>query len=265
MSRRILGVVFFLMTVFQVNAYSQVLDQDSLEMGFFLRKETIFRLIAHSNGFGFGMSKGHNSTVFKRRMLEAEFVTMKAPKEIKTVYPFADNSKSYVYGKVNQLYILRGGVGFEKQLNRKPYWGGVEVRYLYHAGASLGLLKPVYLYIINYTQDPADPYYLTTERFDPEKHFYENIFGRAPFNYGLSELKVHPGLYGKAGMNFEFGADNDRIKTLEVGAICDFYPQSVTIMAHNPPRNFFVSFYISFNFGMRYNKNAPEEAKPKSN
>jgi hypothetical protein len=261
MSRRIFGIAVFLFSLFYSSAIAQVLEQDSLDKGFFLRKETVFRLIAHSNGFGFGMTKGHNSTVFRRRIMEAEFVTMKAPKEIKTVYPFADNSKSYVYGKVNQFYSVRGGIGYEKQLNRKPYWGGVEVRYLYHLGASIGLLKPVYLYIINYTQDPADPYYLTTERFDPEKHFYENIFGRAPFNYGLSEIKFRPGLYGKAGLNFEFGTDDERIKALEVGAICDFYPESAKIMAYNPPRNFFVSFYLSFNFGGRYNKNAPEQSK----
>ncbi len=265
MVRRVLFVLVGLLSSLSGSLSAQILDQDSTDKEFFLRKESIFRLIAHSNGFGLGITRGSSISVFKRRILEAEFVTMKAPKEIKTVYPFADNSKSYVYGKLNQLYILRGGIGYEKQMNRKPYWGGVEIRYLYHAGASIGFVKPVYLYIINYTQNPSDPFYLTTERFDPSQHFYENIFGRAPINYGIPETKIHPGLYGKVGLNFEFGAENDRVKALEVGASCDFYPQSISIMAFNTPRNFFASFYLSFNFGKRYNKNSKDENEIRSN
>lgn len=237
-----------------LSATAQFNAADTTEPQFFLRKELAFRFYAHTSGFGFGVTKAYSPTVFKKRIMEAEILNMKSPKEIRTVYPFADNSKSYVYGKLNYFFLIRAGYGYEKLLNRKPYWGGVEVRYLYHVGASLGFTKPIYLYIINYSPNSSE-YSLTTEKYDPASHFYDNIWGRAPFTYGLNQTVLHPGLYGKFGFQFDFGADNDRVKALETGVVLDAYPDAIKIMAFNNPKNFFLTFYLSLNLGKRYNRN----------
>ncbi len=226
---------------------------DSLDNVFFLRKELAFKLMAHSLGFGTGVISTYSPTVFKKRIFEAEILNMKARKEVKLVYPYADNSKSYVYGKLNYVFLLRAGMGYQHQLNRKPYWGGVEVRYFYHAGLSLGFAKPIYLYIINYS--PAyDDYTLTTERYDPDLHFADNIYGRAPFGKGFDQLSVYPGLYGKFGFSFDFGADHDRVKTLETGLVVDGYPKAIQIMAFNDPVNLFINVYLSLHLGKRFNR-----------
>ncbi len=248
------GLVGLLFLFLALPVFSQVSEPDTSQTQFFLRRELAFRFIAHSSGFGFGMTTSYSPTIFTRRILEGEIVNMKAPKEIKTVYPFADNSKSYVFGKLNYLFFIRGGFGYEKRLNRKPSYGGVEVRYLYHAGGSLGFAKPIYLYIINYNSS-SDDYSLTTEKYDPSKHFYDNIYGRAPFNYGFNEMKIHPGLYGKLGFQFEYGSENERIKALETGMIVDFFPQALEVMAFNDPEHYFLTFYLSLHLGKRYNRN----------
>ncbi|MHC1707220.1 MAG: hypothetical protein AB9842_06815 [Bacteroidales bacterium] len=248
---RLAVIIIFLLTA--STATAQVNEPDTSDPNFFLRKELAFRFYAHTSGFGVGFTKAYHPTVFRKKIFEAEILNMKDLKEIRTVYPFADNSKSYVYGKMNYLFLVRAGYGYEKLINRKPYWGGVEVRYLYHAGLSLGFAKPIYLYIINYS--PSDDYNLTTERFDPANHFYDNIWGRAPFNYGMDEIKIHPGIYGKFGFQFDFGVDNDRVKALETGIVVDAYPDGVKIMAFNDPKNLFITFYLSLNLGKRYNRN----------
>jgi len=263
------GLVLFCIT----NSFAQELKQDSLGIDFFLRKERTFRIMAHSNGFGIGHTRGKSVTVFKRNVMNFDLLNMKTPKEIRTLYEYGEQSKSYVYGKLAHLYLLRASIGKEHLLNRKPYWGGVEVRYFYRGGFSLGFVKPVYLEIINYTPGMQD-YYLTTEQYDPDKHFYDNIYGRAPFLKGFDVMQLRPGIYGKFGFNFDFGAENDRVKCLEAGAMFDYYPNSIpftnneyqiysegiSIMAHNPAVDGFFGFYLSFKWGKRFNKNQASES-----
>ena len=96
-------------------------------------------------------------------------------------------------------------------------------------------------------------YELTTEKYDPEEHFRDNIYGRAAFTKGISETKVYPGLYAKAGFNFEFGNYTSIIKALEIGATVDIFPNPVPMMAYNDPEYWFLNIYLSVNFGKRYN------------
>ncbi len=248
---------------------------DTNDVNFFLKKESVYKIFLHTAGFGFGYSWGKHITVNKKNSWEIELLNQLSPKEIRTISPFTGNTKSYVYGKINYFFALHAGYGKDRLLNRKPYWGGVEVRYFYHVGASLGFEKPIYLYIIKYSPGFTNPY-TSTERYDPTKHFYDNIYGRASFTKGLSETQLRPGIYGKVGFNFDFGGENERVKSLEVGAYVDYYPHSIPlsgntlafftegiqIMSYNAPVDGFFGFYVSFDWGKRFNKNQKE---PKSN
>jgi len=223
-------------------------EYDESDNKILLRKEWSISGIASSGGIGLGYRKGNHITAFKKRMLEIEFTSMKHPKEIKSLNPY-DNAKSYVYGKINNLCILRTGVGIQKLINEKPLWGGVEVKYFYYFGASLGITKPVYLYIINFSM-PGE-YNITLEKYDYNEHFVDNIYGRGPFSKGFNDLKLHPGIYTKVGFNFEYGSDDSALRALETGVCIDFYPKPVEMMAFNDSDYYFISFYVSLNFGKR--------------
>src|ERR1035438_24766 len=67
----------------------------------------------NTNGWGFKFRKGKNLSFLTQRMWEIEFSTYKASKEIKTINPYYSDSKSYVYGKLNYIYFLRGGMGIQ--------------------------------------------------------------------------------------------------------------------------------------------------------
>lgn len=251
-------IMLFLLPVLATKA--QPFIADTSDPNFFLKKESVYRIALHSAGFGLGYNQARHQTVTRRNLWEVEILNEISPKEIKTVSPWAGNSKSYVFGKLNYVFSVRAGIGTQRLLNRKPYWGGVEVRYFLHGGLSLGFEKPIYLYIINFTPGYTD-YYLTTEQYDPARHFYDNIFGRAPFGKGFDNLTIRPGVYGKFGFIFDFGTNNDRVKALEVGGMFDFYPQGVEMMSYNDPTYEFVGFYISYDFGKRYNRHAKEDKK----
>jgi hypothetical protein len=249
----LLSLCLFFILGFASVAFSQEdeLDgYDSVADRVLLKKEMTGGVTLHVLGMGGNFRRGVNKTYFNSRIFEVEFVSMKHPKQIRVINPYYYNAKSYVYGKLNHVYILRAGYGFKKLLNRKPYWGGIELRVLYMGGISLAFAKPVYLYFWDETYS-----YVKEEKYNPDNYYHnsEYIYGRAPFTDGLGELKVYPGIFAKAGLNFEFGALNSKIRALEAGGVVEYFPKAIPIMAFNPAQNFIVTFYLNFSLGKRYN------------
>jgi len=254
MKRTILILSIFLLFsgYYQVRAQYEV-EQDTTPDNVLFERQWSLGAMAHSNGWGLKFRRGKNVTSLRQFMWELEFSTYKSTKEIRTINPYFADSRSYLYGKLNYLSFLRGGVGQQHILNRKPYWGGVQVSWLYYGGLSLGLTKPVYLYIVHFNSGFTD-YEVTEEKYNPDIHFVDNIYGRASFLSGILKLGFYPGVYAKTGLDFEFGVKNKTISSLEVGATLDYSPIPIPIMAYNPRQNFFLTLYVSFMFGKRYNK-----------
>lgn len=248
--------IFFLSCLaFQGNGQETVESkQDTTPDNILLEKQWSLGIQLNSNGWGLKFLKGKNITALRQFMWEIEFSTYKEAKEVRIINPYFSNSKSYIYGKLNSLYFLRGGLGFQHILNRKPYWGGVQLSYHYYGGFSLGLAKPVYLYIIHRIPPQGDTYDIVEEKYNPDIHFVDdNIYGRASFLSGFTEMKFYPGLYIKGGLDFEFGARSKSMQILEIGATLDYSPIPIPIMAYNPKRNLFLTIYLSFSLGKRYN------------
>jgi hypothetical protein len=214
-----------------------------------LERQWSLGALIHTNGWGLKFRKGKNITALRQFMWELEFSTYKSPKQYRIINPYYSDSKSYFYGKLNYLFFLRGGVGQQHILNRKPYWGGVQLSLLYYGGISLGMTKPVYLYIINPNTGE-----ISEEKYNPDIHNIDYIYGRASFLTGLIQLGFYPGIYVKTGLEFEFGIKNKATSALEVGATLDFSPIPVPIMAYNPKQQFFLTLYLSAMFGKRHNK-----------
>lgn len=229
------------------NANTQKIDQPEVLM----RKEMTGGIMIHSNGFGVNFRKGKHKTGYKKRMFEFDYVTMKHPKEFKTVNPGVENSKGFLYGKLNSFSILRAGYGIQKVLYEKDMGKGIEIRYHYFIGPSIGFTKPMYLQILHHIPGTHE-YETSTEKYDPAKHFPDDIYGKAPFANGLDEIAIHPGIYGKFGFSFEYGSERETVRTLETGVILDAFSKKIPIMALTQNKQFFISLYLSINFGSRW-------------
>jgi hypothetical protein len=232
-----------------LDGFSQ--STSNLDNKILFRKEWSCYLLAHTGGWGFGYRNGKHKTYLRKRMWELEFVTMKHPKEKKVVSEW-ENSRSFIYGKLNSLFILRGAYGVQRVLNGKPYWGGVELRWFMYGGVSLAFTKPVYYYIVRQNLETLENE-VVAERFNPQTQLISDIYGRGPFFKGFDHLGFYPGAYAKTGLNFEYGAYDELLKALECGVILDFYPIAVPVMAENPKNNIFLSLYLSFHLGKRTN------------
>ncbi|MCX6233980.1 MAG: hypothetical protein NT175_04535 [Bacteroidetes bacterium] len=247
------------MTGVRPDCRAQSYDEEDIENfsdSVLLTKEMSGGFILHSMGWGIEFRKGKNLSARKMLQMEFDFTEMKSPKEIRVINPYFTNAKSYIYGKLNNVFLIRGGFGLHNLLNSKPYWGGVELRYFFSGGASLGLAKPVYLNIINLVS--ISQYYfeyeLSTEKYDPDKHFRDNIYGRAAFLKGFNQMAFYPGIYGKFGFTFDFGPYDAIVKKLEAGVTIDFFPIPIPMMAYNDPEYYFLTIYLGINFGKRFNR-----------
>ena len=225
---------------------------DTLPENVLLEKQWSVGALLHTNGWGLKFRKGYNGAALRQNMWEVEFSTYKSSKEVRIINPFYPDSRSFIYGKLSYVWFFRGGVGQQRILNRKPYWGGVQLSWIYYGGVSIAVTKPVYLYIIFKNDGYPDEF--REEQYDPDKHFLYDIYGRGSFLAGFSKLGFHPGAYIKTGLDFEFGVKNRQITALEVGGQFDYSPIPVPIMAYNPRQSFFLTLYVSVMIGKRYNK-----------
>ncbi len=212
----------------------------------------------HSSGYGLHYGWGKYKNASKIWMYTADLVYMKHEKEVRSYNPAYQDSKSYVYGKMNSLFVLRAGVGRKRISTVKLRKSGVQVSYIYSVGPILGFAKPVYLEISHLEEGSGS---LSTERYDPEIHFFDDIYGRAPFVYGLTEISVYPGGFAKFAFNFEYSNTKNRLKGLETGVAFDAYLRRVPIMAENigglegvKNKRFFFNFYVNLFLGKKYNK-----------
>ena len=255
MRKYIPAILFCILLSFSSNSFAQKGKPNLSDTLDNVLLEQQWTLGAHlnSNGWGLKFRRGKNLQALKQFMWEIEFSTYKSAKEVKIINPNYSGAKSYIYGKLNSVYFLRGGVGIQHILNRKPYWGGVQVSYLYYGGISIGIAKPIYLYIVHPT---ATDYQIVQERYDPasQDQTMDYIYGRGAIFTGIQYTKFHPGIYGKGGLEFEFGTRNRVIKALEAGAILDYSPIPIAIIASNPKQSLFLTAYLSVSFGKRYNK-----------
>jgi hypothetical protein len=248
------GLILFLVAA-GVPAVAQVdflSSPDTTPDNVLLEREWGLGVLIHTNGWGVTFHIGKNITARRQWMWEVEYSSYRTVKEVRVINPYYADAKSYIYGKLNYVSFLQGGTGEHFIITRKPYWGGVQLSILTFGGIALGITKPVYLYIIE--TNPSNNLQIVEERYNPSIHYVDNIYGRAPFLTGITQLGFYPGLYGKLGLEFEFGNLNKKPKALETGAELIYSPIGIPIMAYNPEQHLFLTLYVGFSFGKRYNK-----------
>lgn len=216
------------------------------------RREMYGGALLHGDGWGLHFHHAKYRTATDRRLVSIEVVGMKHPKEVKSFNPYYEDSRGYFYGKLNALTILRPTYGRKLQLTDKIRRSGVEINWVWGIGPSIGLLKPVYLEIGKPDAIPYDTYVI--ERYDPNVHNVQNIYGRASWLNGIGEIKPYFGGFGRMALNFEYSGRTTGIKAIETGVALDAYPVDVPIMAELEGVNnkqFFFQFYIAVQFGKR--------------
>ncbi|MGB0985415.1 MAG: hypothetical protein ACPG19_15295 [Saprospiraceae bacterium] len=215
-----------------------------------------------TNGWSIGGHYGILKNYYTTNIYSLEFGELKHVRETRqrsnTSSPLISQSaRSFIYGKKNNLYSLKGGIGQKRYFSEKARRKGVAVGMSYSIGASLGIIKPYYLeiskseassqiiniYDIKYTEETKEVFLGQSSE--------EAIYGASGIGMGINEISIAPGGYAKLALHLDWGAYEETVKALEVGITADFYFKNVELMVTDDNRPFFVNFYAAFELGKR--------------
>ncbi|MCU0461492.1 MAG: hypothetical protein MUF36_05690 [Bacteroidales bacterium] len=255
MKKLLFTAVVLLFGAVSLFAQGEIDEQRSV----FFRNERSFAILLNSDGLGVSYREAKRKNYLNKRLLEIDAGTLKHPKEYKISNPYTTGTGTFIFGKLNSVFYLRGGIGQQHEIYQKADLGGVAIRYFYSAGPVLGLYKPIYYWVL-YPITLID-YEIRAEKFEVSIHDPSDIHSKASFFKGINETKVLPGLYAKGGFNFEYSKQDKVIHAIEVGAQINAFPKSIPIMANSHNKAVYFSLFVSYRFGVIIDPLHPEETK----
>jgi len=254
MRKLLISAIFIPFCAINLFAQGELDEQQKI----FFRNERSFGILLNSDGVGISYREAKRTDFRNKQLLEIDAGTLRDPKEYKQQSAYTQGG-SYIYGKLNSTFYLRAGIGHQHELFKKADLGGIAVRYFYTAGPVLAIYKPIY-YKVLYTIS-ANEYEVREEKFDASIAIPQDIYSRASFSKGLNEMKVMPGLYAKAGFNFEYSKEDKVIHAIEFGGQLNAFPKRIPIMAVYNNKALFFSLFVSYRFGIIIDPLDPDSNK----
>ena len=255
MKKLLIIAVIFLLDAVLLYAQGELNEQQKV----FFRNERSFAIILNTDGFGVSYRGAKRIDYLNKRLLEIEAGTLKHSKEYRLSNPYTQSTGTFVFGKLNSVLYLRGGIGHQHELFRKADLGGIAIRYFYSAGPVVALYKPIYYRVIYPVS--VSMFEVREEKFSTSIALPQDIYSKASFSKGLNETRVIPGLFAKGGFNFEYSKDDKIIHAVEVGAQINGFPKKIPIMASSDNKAIFLSLFVSYRFGMIIDPLNPESNK----
>lgn len=261
-----LSLLFCVGFAAQAQGTFQPKSQDTTPKGIVYNKEFAISFQAQTNGWGLGLDLGTLQTYYKTRYYHFSIGELKHSREVRSDFQRPTRAglvspRSYIFGKQNNLYPVRVGLGTKRYLSEKAKDKGVAVGINYEFGPTLGLLKPYYLEIyqtesINSQGTRSVRYSEATaaEFADPSR-----IFGASGRFTGFGELQTTFGAHGKFSVHFDWGAFDEFIKALDAGVMVDVFLQKTPILIDGANinnevvenRNVFINLFVNLQLGKR--------------
>lgn len=201
-----------------------------------------------TNGYGFEFNYEKRGTEQFRHSFHLSVNKVKTHNESKISNAYYEDSKPYVFGKLNQLYTAHLSYGGSWKLFEKKRLNGISIRFNQQIGLSYGFVKPIYVKIKEpFSQDiTVQP---ETVRYNPLVHTEAYVFGRAPNKLGFSEGKSIFGMYLKSGIQFDFNPNKNTISAVEVGVQIDCFDKKVPLFYEGKNYSLFPALYACVLFG----------------
>jgi hypothetical protein len=159
--------------------------------GILLKKECYGGVNLATNGWGITVNYAWRKTNKYKQSIGFNVACIKHPKEQKSFFGLFKKYKAYYYGKLNAIIDFRPNYGGKVLLFEKIRENPVEIDFLWAAGVSLALVKPVYLKVseLNLT---TGTYEDSEQQYDPNTIHQDNILGRSSWvkAWGIQSCKL---------------------------------------------------------------------------
>lgn len=231
-----------------------IMKQEEEEGEIVFHTHSIFGIKLATDGYGILYERGKYVSPKKTNLLQFELNEKISKKEEKTTTGFDifGNVSQAKYGKANNFFQFKAGIGQQYTIGGKTNKNGVAVTAIYAGGLSLGLIKPYYVDV----QRQSTRERLRVKFTDtlPQGDTY-TIIGNSGFTVGWNELKLSPGLHAKTALRFDYGRFNEMVSAIEAGVNAEFYASKVKQMGlgtqYKSERQFFFNAYVALEFGRR--------------
>ncbi|MEY4929476.1 MAG: hypothetical protein RI909_200 [Bacteroidota bacterium] len=196
-------------------------------------------------GFTFKKAKKRSDRVLETYGLE--IVNVKHPQEVRRNSAYTGNF--FIYGKSNYLYAIRLQYGRDFILFTKAPQQGVEIKAVFAAGPSIGVVAPYYI------ERTVDNSFFSSahEQYNPNNpnHNYNNILGTGNLFEGIGDSKIQLGANLKAALNFELGFVKSQVTGFEVGILADAYANKVILMPTAENKSIYPTVFFTLFYGNR--------------
>ncbi len=230
-------------------------------VGLIYEEEYTLDLHLHTNGLAIGYQKGKITKYYLTKTFNINFGYLRHPKEFRqnlrsqTVLQSLTAATGYTFGKQNNFFVIRAGMGGIRYFGEKAKRKGVAVGFHYNIGPSIGMLKPYYLDLKRFDETTISGIRISSEKYNEENaHLFldpNNINGYSGFFKGFKEIKFVPGIQAKAGMYFSWGPEDQFVRVLETGLMLDLFTRRIPIMVIDNNQPLFLNLYVSLHFGKR--------------
>ena len=244
--------LLIILTKVTIQAQGELDDQQRI----FYRNERTLAFSLNSNGYGIGYREGKRLDFLNKRIIDFELSILKHPKELKLSNPYVQTGSSFVFGKLNNTFTLKGALGHQREIYKKKDLGGISIKYFYGGGPSLAFAKPIYYNVLYPVA--GNTYELRQEKFNIDIHQPSDIYSRASFFKGFGELGVIPGAYVKGGFNFEYSKEDKVIHAIEIGISAEAYLKEIPIMASDDNKALFLNLFLTYRIGYVVNPFDPD-------
>lgn len=231
--------IFFVLFIVQVHAQTQ----DSYDY----KSEFIWGINKNSSGGTIGGFVLKQSKRISKRVFETyglEIMNVKNPHEVRM--PSAYSGNYFIYGKTHYLYALRFQYGRDIILFTKAPQQGAEVKAVFAAGPSVGIVAPYFVQLSN------SNYSNNTYTAPYNGQDYNAIVGTGGILEGIGQSSIQMGGNIKAALNFELGTTKTQVTGFEAGFLLDAYFKKVPLMIA-PTENYAVypTVFLTLFYGGR--------------
>ncbi len=223
---------------YQVNAQTQDSYEYNSEFTWGINKNTYGGLIG---GFAFKKARKVSDRILESYGLE--IMNVKHPQEQRV---HSQTGNIFIYGKSNYLYALRLQYGRDLILFKKAPQKGVEIKAVFAAGPSLGIVAPYYV------ETGADAGGVVTLRRQYDESIRaDQIYGPGRLFEGLGESTITLGANAKAALNFEMGTIKSQVTGFEAGFLLDAYTKKIELIPTTKNYSVFPVFFFTLFYGGR--------------
>ena len=212
----------------------------------------------HTRGWNIHLNYGFIKSYNRTMSFFAEFGEITHAKERLQRYDLSaiigGDSKPFIYGKRNRLFVNRLGYTEKRYLSSKENSNAVSLAWTYGGGISLGIVKPYYLNLIY--RNSRNIASIRPEKYSPDNwnRFLdpEQVNGPAGGSYGWDEALLEPGFFAKTALLIDWGAFDEIVKSAEIGITVDTYFNRIPLLVSEESTPIFINLYLHVHLGKRW-------------